>query len=101
MGGLDVEMLRHYIHSDRNRSERLWGGGGRSTAPGAYTSVCEEREHRPTPPRSRAVDLCRNVYNDATSPLQDRPCTRVTLALPKNRFPSHLILAISTCADAI
>ena len=45
------------IHSDRNRSERLWGGGGRSAAPGAYTSVCEEREHRPTSPRSRAVDL--------------------------------------------
>ncbi len=49
------------IHSDRNRSERLWGVGGRSTAPAAYTSVCEEREYRPTPPQSRAVDLCRYV----------------------------------------
>ncbi len=49
------------IHSDRNRSERLWGGGGRSAVPGAYTSVCEEREHRPILPRSRAVDLCRYV----------------------------------------
>ncbi len=46
--------LAQTIHSDRNRSERLWGGGGRSTAPGAYTFVCEEREHRPTPPQSRA-----------------------------------------------
>ena len=29
----------------------------------AYTSVCEDREHCPTPPPSRAVDLCRYVWS--------------------------------------
>jgi hypothetical protein len=29
-----------------------------SAEPTADTSVCEEREHRPAPPRDRAVDLC-------------------------------------------
>ncbi len=49
------------IHSDRNRSERFGGGEGRRAATGAYTAVCEDREHCPTPPTNRAVDLCRYV----------------------------------------
>ena len=49
------------INGGSNRRERFVGGGGRSTAPGVYTSVHEEREYRPTPPANRAVDLCRHV----------------------------------------
>ena len=52
---------RAALHSDINRSERFGGGGGRSTATGVYTLVHEDREHRPTPPPNRAVDLCRYV----------------------------------------
>ncbi len=39
------------IHSDRNRSERFAGGEGQRAATGAYTPVCEDREHCPTRPR--------------------------------------------------
>ena len=40
-----------------NCHERVSAGGDRSAGTGAYTAVCEDSEHRPTPDHARAVNL--------------------------------------------